>query len=455
MAPSDPYGASGRSPREQQRSRELQHRIVPWVRIALALFAVSFGANLFAPLLPVMRDVHDLGDAPVNFILAIYVLGLIPALMIGGPLSDRRGRRAVVRPALIFSALGTLVTLSAHVGVGNVLGPVLLSVGRMLTGAAVGLVLAAGAAWLKEVTVERTTGAAARRATVATSAGFGVGPLITGPVAEWVPGPDTTPLIVHLVMILALTPLVWVTPEAARPGIADAASDAASNAVTDAAASQQSSRRPFFPRTATRPRFLCSVAAWAPWAFGCATTSFAVLTPLVTSGMSGPVAYTGLVAGVTMLTGAVVQPWAGRLRMDGHVHPAIYGLGTATVGMMLGIVIAATESPIILIPTGMVLGTAYGIMMVSGLREVQRIADEQAPHELGALTAVFYAATYLGFFVPFGIALIAPVVGYPVVFIAGAVITVVSMWPVVAVTRRRPIDPAGQSGPSRPDRPAR
>ena len=414
MALPDPYG----TPRAGTP-------LPAWVTIALGMFTVSFGANLFAPLLPVMRETHALGSAPVNFVLAIYVLGLIPALMIGGPMSDRRGRRAVVRPALLFSALGTLVTLSAHLGIGSAAGPVLLCMGRMLTGVAVGLVLAAGAAWLKEVTVETSVGTAARRATVATSAGFGVGPLVSGPVAEWLPGPDTTALIIHLVMVLLLTPLVWATPEAGRPG------GAASGATADTAPT----RRPLFPRSALSPRFLWSVAAWAPWAFGVATTSFAVLTPLVTDGMSYPVAFTGLVAGITMLTGAFVQPWAGRLRMTGRIHPAVYGLGTATIGMILGVVIAESASPVVLIPTAMVLGTAYGIMMVSGLREVQRIAEEEAPHELGALTAVFYAATYLGFFIPFVIALIAPVVGYPAVFITGAVITVVSMWPVVRVTR--------------------
>lgn len=414
MALPDPYG----TPRAGTP-------LSAWVTIALGMFTVSFGANLFAPLLPVMRETHALGSAPVNFVLAIYVLGLIPALMIGGPMSDRRGRRAVVRPALLFSALGTLVTLSAHLGIGSAAGPVLLCMGRMLTGVAVGLVLAAGAAWLKEVTVETSVGTAARRATVATSAGFGVGPLVSGPVAEWLPGPDTTALIIHLVMVLLLTPLVWATPEAGRPG------GAASGATADTAPT----RRPLFPRSALSPRFLWSVAAWAPWAFGVATTSFAVLTPLVTDGMSYPVAFTGLVAGITMLTGAFVQPWAGRLRMTGRIHPAVYGLGMATIGMILGVVIAESASPMVLIPTAMVLGTAYGIMMVSGLREVQRIAEEEAPHELGALTAVFYAATYLGFFIPFVIALIAPVVGYPAVFITGAVITVVSMWPVVRVTR--------------------
>lgn len=376
----------------------------PWLRIALGMFAVSYGANLFAPLLPVMRETHGLGQAAVNFILAVYVLGLIPALMVGGPLSDRRGRRAVVRPALLFSAVGTVVTLTAHLGVDAAWGPVLLSVGRMLTGAAVGLVLAAGASWLKEVTVETAgnDGAAARRATAATSAGFGVGPLVSGPVAEWLPGPDTTPLIIHLVMILVLTPLVWVTPDAGR----------------------RAASRLQFPPSARTPRFLFTVALWAPWAFGLATTSFAVLPPLVTAGVSAPVAYTGLIAGVAMLTGTFVQPWAGRLPTGARITPPVYALGTAVIGMGAAVIVVTAHAVWFLVPTAMILGTAYGIMMVSGLREVQRIA---APEELGSLTAVFYALTYLGFFMPFVIALVAPLVGYVTVFLVGAVVCVVSM----------------------------
>ncbi|MGP5930992.1 MFS transporter [Corynebacterium glyciniphilum] len=389
-----------------------------WARIALGMFAVCYGANLFAPLLPVMRETHGLGQAPVNFILAVYVLGLIPALMVGGPLSDRRGRRSVVRPALLFSAVGTVVTLAAHLGVDAAWGPVLLCIGRMLTGIAVGLVLAAGASWLKEVTAvtegsdgsDGSGGAAARRATAATSAGFGVGPLVSGPVAEWLPGPDTTPLIIHLVMILLLTPLVWGTPEAGR----------------------RTASRLQFPPSARTPRFLFTVALWAPWAFGLATTSFAVLPPLVASGVSAPVAYTGLIAGVAMLTGTFVQPWAGRLPMGARITPPLYALATAVIGMGAAIIVVATHAVWFLVPTAMILGTAYGIMMVSGLREVQRIA---APGELGSLTAVFYALTYLGFFMPFVIALVAPLIGYVTVFIVGAAVCVVSILSVAVASR--------------------
>jgi MFS family permease len=395
-----------------------------WFRVALGMFLVAVGANLFAPLLPVMREVHDLSQAQVNFTLAIYVLGLVPALMVGGPMSDRKGRRAAVRPALLFSMAGTTVTLLAHLGTGGAAGPVLLVIGRLITGIAVGLVLAAGASWLKEVTpASAGVGVAARRATVATSAGFGMGPLVAGPVAEWIPGPDVTTLVVHLVLVLVCTPLIWTTPAPPSPAHAVAAG---------------TPRRPaLIPATARQPRFLASVASWAPWAFGCATTSFAALAPVAAQAVGPNVAYTGVIAGITMLTGALVQPWVGRHADSGRgPHPAVLGLGAATVGMLLAVLLCSlapgTAAAWVMVPAAVVLGTAYGIMMVSGLREVQRIAP---PEQLGALTAVFYALTYVGFFVPFVIALLEPHTGYVPIFVFGAVVTVASIPLVIAATR--------------------
>lgn len=411
----------------------------PWFRVALGMFLVAAGANLFAPLLPVMRDVHDLSQAQVNFTLAVYVLGLVPALMVGGPMSDRRGRRAAVRPALVFSMVGTTVTLLAHWGTAGAAGPVLLVIGRMLTGIAVGLVLAAGASWLKEVTPTGAgAGVAARRATVATSAGFGTGPLIAGPVAEWLPGPDISTLVIHLVLVLVCTPLIWTTPAPQPP--AHAVPDKTGR--TDS--TDRTPRRPaLIPATARQPRFLASVASWAPWAFGCATTSFAALTPVAAQAVGPDVAYTGLIAGITMLTGAFVQPWVGRHADSGRrPHPAVLGLGAATVGMLLAILLCAlapgTGAAWVMVPAAVVLGAAYGIMMVSGLREVQRIAP---PDQLGALTAVFYALTYVGFFVPFIIALVEPVTGYVPIFVFGAVVTVASIPLVVAATRGSRVPP--------------
>lgn len=85
-----------------------------------------------------------------------------------------------------------------------------------------------------------------------------------------------------------------------------------------------------------------------------------------------------------------------------------------------------------LFPAALALGAAYGVMMVSGLREVQIIAP---PAELGAATAIYYSLTYVGFFAPFVISFAAPKFGFVPVFIFGAIIALVSTYPVAKVAQ--------------------
>lgn len=376
-----------------------------WLRVALGLFAIAFGANVFAPLLPVYQRLEGFNATQVTLIFSIYAAGLVPALLIGGPLSDRLGRRALIRPALVCSALGSIVLIGGGVG-----PQWLLTVGRCIAGMAVGLVMAAGAAWLKQVSTDSPQ-AGARRATVALSAGFGGGPLVGGAIAEWVPHPDIWPFLVHLILLALVTPLTW---NAEAPSVV----------VTQ--------QRKLLPRTALSARFIWAVAAWAPWVFGTATISFATLTSLVASHTPAPIAYTGFIGALTMLTGVAVQPFAARLG-NGYVPPAIAGLSAATAGLLLGAGVSTSHSPWLLLPTAMLLGASYGTMMVSGLREVEQIAP---PEELGALIAIFYSLTYVGFFAPLVMSIIGPAFGYATCLIAGAAITALSIVPVTRVLRR-------------------
>lgn len=377
-----------------------------WIRVALGMFAVAFGANLFAPLLPAYRITDALNQSQVTFLFAIYVAGLIPALLICGPLSDRLGRRAIIRPALITSAAGSVVLLTGvwfHF-------PSLL-IGRLIVGISMGMVMAAGASWIKEIAPVAPQ-ISARRATVALSAGFSLGPLASGLVAEFAPRPDVIPYLVHLALLLGITPLTWN----------------ASGGLPTSAHSDTPQR--FFSSATLSPRFLWAVAAWAPWVFGAACTSFVVLPTIAES--SYPIAFAGLIACITMGTGVLVQPLVTRISSSSFIPPAIFGLGLTTVGMLLSLIVALTQNVWSVFPAALTLGAAYGVMMVSGLREVQIIAP---PAELGAATAIYYSLTYVGFFAPFVISFAAPKFGFVPVFVFGAIIAMVSMYPVAKVAQ--------------------
>ncbi|QGU05783.1 MFS transporter [Corynebacterium comes] len=381
-----------------------------WLRVGLGMATIAFGANLFAPLLPAYRLHAGLSQSQVTFLLAIYVLGLMPALLVGGPLSDTRGRRALIRPALVLSGFGSVVLAAGASG-----SFLALSLGRFIAGAAIGLVMAAGAAWLQEL----STGPShlgARRATVSLSLGFAGGPLMAGLIAEFLPRPDLLPYLVHLVLLVAVLPLVWRTPGGAPHA--------------------DSPRRSWFSRSVLSRHFLWAVAAWAPWGFGAVSTSFATLTDLVNDQLSWPVAFTGVIAAVTLGTGVLIQPTATSFGRD-LVPPAVLGLGLVVAGMLASAAVAFTRSPWLVVLAAVLLGAAYGVMMVSGLREVQKIAP---PEELGAATAVFYSLTYVGFFAPFIMSYLGPVTGYQTIFLTGAVIAAVSIIPVTRI--------AGGNGPA-------
>lgn len=367
-----------------------------WRKISLSMVLAGAGANVFAALLPVYRQGARLGQSEVTLMLAVYILGLIPALILGGPASDRFGRRALIRPALLFSGLGSLLLILAHWG-----GTWLIHCGRLSAGIAIGFVMASGAAWLKELSGDAALGA--KRATVATSTGFGIGPLVGGAVAQWSPAPDLSPLLIHFIAVVLVIPIVWNIPE--KRTISHTANLGVNG----------------FKIALSHPHFLRAVAAWAPWVFGCATTSFAVLPTLVE--IDHPIVFTGAIAALTMLSGAAIQPYVPRFR---H-HPATVGLTLAAFGMAIGIIISITHTLWLVIIGALVLGSSYGVMMVSGLREVQQIAS---PNDLGALTGVYYSLTYVGFFVPFAISFIAPVVGFTAVFAFGIVVILISLIPV-------------------------
>ncbi|MFY9667585.1 MAG: MFS transporter, partial [Trebonia sp.] len=141
-----------------------------WLRVALAMFAVGWGANQFSPMLIVYRQALGLGAAEIAGLFGIYAATLIPGLLAGGPLSDRFGRRACVLP---FAALSPVATLLL------ILGPhdlALIAAGRALAGVCSGMVFGPATAWVQDLS--GGSALSARRAALALSAGFGVGPIV-------------------------------------------------------------------------------------------------------------------------------------------------------------------------------------------------------------------------------------------------------------------------------------
>ncbi|OFQ91304.1 MFS transporter [Corynebacterium sp. HMSC056E09] len=364
-----------------------------WFRVALGMFLVACGANLFAPMVVVYQTTTSLGVLQTTFLFGIYALGIMVALFIGGPLSDSLGRRAIMRPAVLTTTAGSLVFLT---GAGGAFLPLLI--GRLCAGAAVGLAMSSGAAWIKELSTHLSVGA--KRSSIALSAGFASAPGVAGIAAEFLPWPTVVPYLLHIGLALIVVPLVWTVPE-------------------QQSAQSASRRRSFVPTSLITPHYL-PVVAYAPWVFGSATTAFVFLPAQLSEHLRHPVLVAGLCALLTMGSGVVIQQLAGRIRVT-----SFHGMALAAVGMALCLAVLAAAhhgwAVFLLLIAAIIMGSSYGIGMLSGLAETQAIADAE---ELGAATGVFYSLTYLGFFAPFILSLLGPAVGYSTAFVIGLTVAV-------------------------------
>lgn len=337
-------------------------------RIAFLLFTIGWGANHFGALLLVYRGALHLDPSTPQALFGVYALGLVPGLLLSGPLSDRFGRRALVFPAAILSLVA-----SALLGVGGE-HVALLFVGRFLYGVGCGAVMNPGAVWILELSSD---GAGARRATIALSAGFGFGPLLSGALAQWAPHPMLLPYLVHCAALAAAIVLALPTQS-----------------------NSPRTRRPLLAFPVTRP-FLTGIAPMAPFVFGFAVIAFAALPAMLGPDALGgaPIAFIGLVGAVGLGAGVLVQPLTRKLdpTRAGRIGLAIGAAGCA----LAAFAVDQQLSPLLLVVTA-VMGVAYGMTMTAGLRGVELLSK---PETRGALTGLYYVLTYVGFALPYGLAI--------------------------------------------------
>lgn len=359
-----------------------------WARAALALTAVGWGANQFAPMVLLYRERMGVSASAGEAIFGLYAAGLVPGLLVAGPLSDRVGRRPVVAFAVLLSMLsGAVLMLGSH-------GLAWLSTGRVLMGVASGAAFSAGSAWVKELSAANPAGGAgARRASIAMTVGFGVGPLIAGVLAQWGPAAYETPYIPQLILAAASLVLLAGTPETVRRRRSGLLGGGLLRL------------RGFSDR-----RFVGVVLPMAPWVFGAATIAMVYL-PGLTAGhvKSISLAYAGTAAAVTALSGVLIQPVARRIASapggGDHARPRLLTLGLVLVtgGTLADAGVAALSGlgawqAVLALLAAVVMGLGYGVLLVFGLAEVQRLAP---PEDLAGMTAVFQAFTYLGFAAPY------------------------------------------------------
>ena len=196
------------------RRGESDHRRIPagsafW--FVTAAFTLTLALSGVPTPLYVLYERRDgFNSLMLTVVFAAYAVGVVISLLLGGHVSDWVGRRRVLVPAMGVAVAASIV-FAADPNLGGIF------TARVLTGLAVGLTSATATAYLTELSAQRETpGASQRRQAITTAAnlgGIGVGPLISGLLAQYGPNPLRLVYIVFAIALTVLGVIVYLGPE--------------------------------------------------------------------------------------------------------------------------------------------------------------------------------------------------------------------------------------------------
>ncbi|MET7749708.1 MFS transporter [Micromonospora sp. NPDC005367] len=344
-----------------------------------ASFVLLAGANVLmmatasapSPIYPLYRERWGFSVTMLTVIFAVYVAGLLGALLTVGSLSDHLGRRPVLVAALLLAATSTAIFWTAG-GVGSLL------TARVVQGLATGAATGALAAGLVEFAPEERPHLGTTLAAVGTGIGMAVGAGAIGLLVEVTRYPDAYvfPFLTLAFVSLAVAVLAIPEPHPRRAG---------------ALASLRPRVR--VPREA-RPEFLASVPAIvAGWALA---GLFLALTPsLVTTALHvGFGAAGGLSIAVLFVGNSAGGLWS--VRHAPRVATSL-GAGALALGSAgLAAALALTSATAFVIGS-VVAGLGAGLAFNGTLRTISAATSAKA--RAGVFSAA-YVVSYSALSVP-------------------------------------------------------
>ena len=364
----------GHPARPGQPVRPARHRTGFWLVGFVFLVTMAFSA-VPAPLYVLYASRDRFGPLMITVIFAAYAVGVIASLFLAGHLSDWLGRRRM-------AVIAVAVNLAS--GVIFLLRPTVpgLLVARVVSGVSVGMLTATATAYLSELDANRRGGMPRRRAEVIATAanlgGIGLGPLVSGFLAQYAGDPLVIPYLVFEALMMAGVLALGLVPETVtRPGTRP----------------RYRPQRVSVPAQHRQAFYAASAAAAAEFAL------FGLFTSLAPGFIAGTLhdtshalagAATFAVFGAAALAQIVVSRASLRRQLAFGLLALVLGLALITVAFWLA-------SLALLLAGGVVAGSGAGAAFKGSVTTVLGIAPPQARSE--ALAGLFLAG-YAGLAVP-------------------------------------------------------
>src|SRR5699024_1062704 len=238
-----------------------------------------------------------------------------------------------------------------------------------------------------------------------------------GLLGEWGPIPGQLPYMIHVVLSIVTIVGLMTVPETRQ----SAHLKVKGSFLSDLASP-----------SAKHPRFLLVVLPLAPWVFGCTGVAYAIMPALIQDSYGNPIAITAGITALALAFGFGIQQfpdlyWRNNSAFGQPIGLVIVSIGklfaawTATTCSLVGarvvggVLVAAgpatTACQVGALIAAVVLGLGYGITLLTGVTEVQRLAS---PAGLGGLTAIYDGFTYVGFSFPMLLTRLSEWFSYPV-----------------------------------------
>ncbi|ASU80566.1 MFS transporter [Actinopolyspora erythraea] len=336
--------------------------------LAGALLAVFLMASTApSPMYAVYQREWGFSSTVLTVVFAVYMIGILTALLLFGSLSDHLGRRPVLLGAVGLEIVSLLVLAFAP-GVGW------LCAGRILQGLATGAVTSAVSATLLDFQPPGS-GRGPLVNGIAASAGMAVGSAMAGALVQFAPAPTE---LSYLVLIAALAVLflgVLAMPEPVT-------------GPTAPARRILRPQRPIVPEGQGRTFALLATTMLAAWTVG---GMFMSLGPSVAGGLVeggshfvGGLTVTAL-AGVGSVGQVLASGWHGTRAVRLAVPLLLIGLAAVAAAVVLA-------SAALLFGGSVVLGAGWGLMFMGGFRMLSALAK---PEQRAGTSAMIYVVAYL------------------------------------------------------------